>query len=68
VEAKEKGHQSDNGFKKTGWESAIERVAAAGGSNEQIKSKYRNIREIWNKRKAFKRPAGSGWTSLTMVP
>jgi hypothetical protein len=40
-------------------------VAVVGGSSdeEQIKSKYRNIREIWNKWKAFKfeKAAGSGW-------
>jgi hypothetical protein len=66
LDAKEKGHQSDNGFKKAGWKIAIERVAAAGGSSdeEQIKSKYRNIREIWNKWKAFERAAGSGWNKL----
>jgi len=66
VEAKEKSHQSDNGFKKAGWKIAIEHVAAAGGSSGggQVESKYRNVRGIWDKWKAFERAAGSGWTKL----
>jgi hypothetical protein len=66
VEAKIDGHQSDGGFKQSGWNIIFKAVNDASGNFplelKHVKSKYSNANRIWKLWEAHEKSCISGWT------
>jgi hypothetical protein len=66
IEAKVDGHQSDGGFKASGWTIIFAAVNRVSGNFplelKHVKSKYSNENRIWKLWEAYEKSCISGWT------